>query len=603
MTGPFVPRKRILPELLSVLVVYGLICLGAYAFARSVLTGSPNFPDLYERLPAALLAVLPAALIVILGFRLRRFILDLRARRYGSRLRLRLSGLFLLIVAAASLPQGLFLIRLAVVAQSASSSREVREALSEGQALALAWYDEELGRIERAAAGLSREYAGREYAGREYTHIGKGASAEVLLEELRARDPRMEAIEFFDSGRSTDFAGPTSARLASPPAAPAAESAGHLLAATSSGGTRLIRYATPFGGLSPGKSKAFAVVSLRMPEGLDRAAASLGKAERTASFLVPFSAKWVSLLVLLYCFLVLPLLLIAALLGSSAADLVAEPLISLEDATRRVTAGEFGVRLIVKPGDETGRLVASFNRMLGEIERSRSDELRKEKIDAWKGIAQRLAHELKNPLTPIRLAAERVLKRWKTDSTLVAPIIEGSMLAIIKEVEGMDALLSDFRAFASLPEPQRDWAELAGLVADAIALYAASYPEVSFRLDGLPAGLTLRVDRAAMKRALGNLFANAIDAMEGRGEIEIAADLVKAADSRYCRLKIRDTGRGIPASLGEKVFLPYFTTKSAGTGLGLSIVERIISEHGGTIRFESEEGEGTTFYVDLPIDR
>ncbi|MGA2546225.1 MAG: ATP-binding protein [Rectinemataceae bacterium] len=598
MTGPFVPRKRILPELLSVLVVYGLICLGAYAFARSVLSGSPSFPDLYERLPAALLAVLPAALIVILGFRVRSFVMDLRARRYGSRLRLRLSGLFLLIVAAASLPQGLFLIRLAAVAQSASSSREVREALSEGQALALAWYDEELGRIERAAAGLPREYAGREYA-----RIGKSASAEILLEELRARDPRMEALEFFDGGRSTDFAGPGSARLASPPVAPAAESAGHLLAATSSGGTSLIRYATPFGGPGPGKSRAFAVLSLRMPEGLDRAAASLGKAERTASFLAPFSAKWVSLLVLLYCFLVLPLLLIAALLGSSAADLVAEPLISLEDATRRVTAGEFGVRLIVKPGDETGRLVASFNRMLGEIERSRSDELRREKIDAWKGIAQRLAHELKNPLTPIRLAAERVLKRWKTNSAQVAPIIEGSMLAIIKEVEGMDALLSDFRAFASLPEPQRDWAELAGLVADAVALYAASYPEVSFRLDGLPAGLTLRVDRAAMKRALGNLFANAIDAMEGRGEIEIAADLVKAADSRYCRLKIRDTGRGIPASLGEKVFLPYFTTKSEGTGLGLSIVERIVSEHGGTIRFESEEGEGTTFYVDLPIDR
>ena len=106
-----------------------------------------------------------------------------------------------------------------------------------------------------------------------------------------------------------------------------------------------------------------------------------------------------------------------------------------------------------------------------------------------------------------------------------------------------------------------------------------------------------------MKRALGNLFANAIDAMDGRGEIEIAADLVKAADSRYCRLKIRDTGRGIPASLGEKVFMPYFTTKSAGTGLGLSIVERIVAEHGGAIRFESEEGAGTTFYLDLPLDR
>jgi nitrogen fixation/metabolism regulation signal transduction histidine kinase len=589
MTGPHVPSRRSLPELLSVFIIYGLITLGAYVFAASTLSGAPIFPDLYERLPVALLAVLPAALLVFSIVRARSLIIDFRSRRYGSHLRLRLSGLFFLSVAAASLPQGLFLLRLARTAQSSSSSAEVREALSQGQALALAWYDDELGRVEGAAVELSRDIRGsRENAG-----------AAVLLVGLKARDPRMEALELFAGGRSVDFAGPGSARLASPPSPPASGSSGHLLAAFSSGDTNIVRYAVP---LDPGRG-LFAVLSLRMPEGLDSAAASLGKAARTADFLAPFSAKWANLLVLLYCFLVLPLLLVALLLGGAAADLVAEPLVSLEEATRRVAAGDFGVRLIVKPGDETGRLVASFNRMLGEIERSRSDELRKEKIDAWKDIAQRLAHELKNPLTPIRLAAERVLRRWKSDPALAAPIIEQSMLAIVKEVEDMDALLTDFRTFASLPEPQRDWAELSGLVADSVALYAASYPEVRFRLDSLTAGLSLRVDRAAMKRALGNLFANAIDAMDGRGEIEITADLVKAADSRYCRLKIRDTGRGIPSSLGEKVFMPYFTTKSAGTGLGLSIVERIVTEHGGAIRFESEEGAGTTFYVDLPLDR
>jgi two-component system, NtrC family, nitrogen regulation sensor histidine kinase NtrY len=590
MAPPFVPRRRVLPELLSVLIVYGLITIGSYAFARSVLSGSPNFPDLYERLPVALLALLPAALLVILALRLRSLARDLRARRYGSRLRLRLSGLFLFSVAIASIPQGLFLLRLASAAQASSASSELRAALSEGQALALAWYDEELGRIERAAASLAREHPGLRDQARE--------RAQGLLDELRTRDPRMEALELFDGTASSDYSGPASARLGSPPSPPGPESTGHLLAASSSGATNLVRYAVPFGG-----PRRFAVLSLRLPEGLDRAAAALGKAERTAVFLAPFSGKWLNLLVILYCFLVLPLLLTAALLGGLAADLVAEPLVSLEEATRRVAGGDFGVRLIVKPGDETGRLVASFNRMLGEIERSRSDELRKGKIDAWKDIAQRLAHELKNPLTPIRLTAERVLKRWESDPAQAAPIVAGSMLAIVKEVEGMDALLTDFRAFASLPEPQRDWTELETLISDSIALYAASYPEVRFSLRGLPAGLTLRVDRASIKRALGNLFANAIDAMDGQGEIEIAADLVKAADSRYCRLKIRDTGHGIPASLGEKVFMPYFTTKSAGTGLGLSIVERIIAEHGGGIRFESEEGAGATFYVDLPLDR
>jgi two-component system, NtrC family, nitrogen regulation sensor histidine kinase NtrY len=592
MAGPFAPRKRLLPDLVSVLVVYGLTALGALLYAQSVLSGAPDFPGLYERLPIALLAILPAALLLVLALRLRRLALDLRARRYGSRLRLRLSGFFALAIAAAAVPQGLFLLRIAHKAQASSSSAEVREALAEGRALALAWYDEELARVGRAAAELARDHPS---AG---TGEGKPPGAPALLAELKLRDPRMEALELFAGGRSAGFAGQADARLASPPTPPAPGSQGHLLAASSSGGTSLIRYAVPLG-----PEGAFAILSLRLPEGLDRAAASLSAASRTAGFLAPFSAKWAGLLALLYCFLALPLLLISLYLGLAAADLVAEPLVSLEEATRRVAAGDFGVRLIVKPGDETGRLVASFNRMLGEIERSRSDELRREKIDAWQDIARRLAHELKNPLTPIRLAAERVLKRWRSDPALAAPIIEGSMLAIVKEVEGMDALLGDFRAFASLPEPQRDWTELSTLVGDSVALYAASYPEVRFRLGGLPEGLTLRVDRAAMKRAIGNLIANSIDAMEGRGEVEISADLVKAADSRYCRLKVRDTGHGISAALGEKVFMPYFTTKSEGTGLGLSIVERIVSEHGGAIRFESDEGAGTTFYIDLPLDR
>jgi two-component system, NtrC family, nitrogen regulation sensor histidine kinase NtrY len=582
----FAHHRRILPEIISVLIVYGLCALGAYLFARSVLVEAPDFPGLYERLPAALLAVLPAALMVVLVIRARGLAADIRAKRYGSRLRLRLSGLFVLAIAAASLPQGLFLLRVADEAQASSSSARIRAALSAGEALALSWYDEELGRVERAAMALAGSSRG-------------AAEAGAALAMLKARDPRMEAVELFSGGRSASFAGPASARLSSPPPAP--ESGGHHLASSSTRNANLLRYIVPLGrraGAAP-----FAVLSLRLPAGLEESAASLGAAAREAEFLAPFSARWAGLLALLYCFLVLPLLLVAVLLGSAAADLVAEPLGSLEAATRRVAAGDFGVRLIVKPGDETGRLVASFNRMLDEIQRSRSDELRKEKIDAWRDIAQRLAHELKNPLTPIRLAAERVLRRWNVDPAQAAPIVEGSMLAIVKEVEGMDALLTDFRAFASLPEPERDWVELSALAADSVALFAASYPEVEFDLEGIPGGLRLRVDRAAMKRAIGNLIVNAIDAMDGRGRISIGGDLVKAADSRYCRLRIQDTGRGIPAELGGKVFAPYFTTKPSGTGLGLSIVERIVSEHGGSIRFESEEGAGTTFYLDLPLDR
>ncbi|HET7838163.1 MAG TPA: ATP-binding protein [Rectinemataceae bacterium] len=587
MAGPVAPRRRLFPDLLTITLIYVLVALGAYVLARQILGGAPDFPGLERQLPLAVLAILPLSLAIILVLRVRTLVIELRVGRYGSRLRAKLAALFLLTVAAASLPQGAFLLRLATRAQAASSSAEIRKALAAGNRLALAWYDEELSRIERAAAELP-------------VLDRKGAGAVQLLDALRGREPRMEALEVFERARSLDFAGAPSARLAAPPPAPTRGTQGTLLPASASGDASRIRYAAAW---SPGGSQGYTVLTLRLPESLGQTAELLGRASRTAELLAPFSARWSLLLGLLYAFLVLPLLFLAGLLGLAAADLVSEPLASLEDATRRVAAGDFGVRLIVKPGDETGHLVASFNRMLGEIERYRSDELRKEKIDAWKDIAQRLAHELKNPLTPIRLAAERVLRRWKLDQGKAASIIESSMLAIVKEVEGMDALLSDFRSFASLPEPQRYWVELRPIVEESIALYAASYPEVRFSVDGVAEGLSLRVDRAAVKRALGNLISNAIDAMEGAGEIEFTADLVKAADSRYCRLRVRDNGRGIPASVGDKVFVPYFTTKPEGTGLGLAIVERIVADHGGEIRFESEEGAGATFFVDLPLDR
>jgi nitrogen fixation/metabolism regulation signal transduction histidine kinase len=596
MQTPPTPPRRVFPDLVSVLAVYALVLLGTYVIARQILGQAPDFPNLERRLPVAVLAILPLSLTLLFFARVRDLFMDLRARRYGALLRLRLSLLFLLAVAAASIPQGLFLLRLAVRAQSSSASEEVRAALSSGTALALSWYDEELARLSRVAETVLSAKIAQASTSREAIAL---PPAKSLLDELRSREPAIEAVEIFTASKSVDFAGNASARLFGTIPALAPGSRGQFLPASASGGVNRIRFAVAW---RPSGREGIAVLTLRLPDNLERSAELLGRASATAELLVPFSHRWSELLSLLYAFLVLPLLLLAILLGLSAADLVAEPLSSLQDATRRVAEGDFGVRLIVKKGDETGRLIASFNRMLDDIQRSRSVELRKGKIDAWKDIAQRLAHELKNPLTPIRLAAERVLRRWKTDPAQAVEIIEGSMIAIVKEVEGMDALLSDFRAFASLPEPQRDWVEFRDLVEEAVALYSASYPDIVFSLEGIPAGLSLRIDRAAMKRALGNLLANSVDAMEGRGAIEIAADLVTAADSRYCRIRIRDSGKGIPASIGEKIFLPYFTTKSSGTGLGLSIVERIIADHGGEIRFESEEGAGATFFIDLPLE-
>jgi signal transduction histidine kinase len=140
------------------------------------------------------------------------------------------------------------------------------------------------------------------------------------------------------------------------------------------------------------------------------------------------------------------------------------------------------------------------------------------------------------------------------------------------------------------------------LVEEAISLYRNSYPEVQFITDAVQHDMYLRVDRRHINQVLSNLIVNSIDAMHGRGLIEIRTDLVKKQVCRYCRISIRDTGCGIPAENRPLIFTPYFTTKAAGTGLGLSIVERIVLDHSGAIWFDSAVGVGTTFYIDLPVD-
>lgn len=566
------------------LLIYALSALSVSIYALHTLRGAPALPDGADFLPLALLAAIPLALLVMFALRLRSLVIDLRKRRYGSQLRLRLLGLFLLAMAAASLPQGVILLRVAEEAQASAASQDIRRGLGEGISLVLGYYAEDVQRLEYMAKNDLALLAPR-------TVHDEPAK---VLRRLRMREPRIDSIEVFEGGASVAFAGDPQARLA---LVPVMGIAGPLPSSTQGGITRL-RYLLPHEGQG-----GAVVLSLRLPDNFEAEAAALSRGKAQAELLAPFSARWTGILGIFYALLVVPLLLAAAILGFAAADGITEPLVNLEAAMKRAAAGDFGVRVLAKPGDETGRLISSFNYMLAGMERYREGDLRQGKLDAWKDIAQRLAHELKNPLTPIRLSAERLLRLSTSDREKALSLIEPSMLAVIAEVEAMDALLQDFRSFASLPQPDRDWADLRCLVADSVAPYAASYPDVSFSWEGVGEGITLRADRAQLKRAFANIFANAVEAMGGRGRVEIGADLVKKADSRYCRLRISDDGPGMSQDVLAKIFLPYFTTREKGTGLGLAIVERVIADHGGSIRCESREGSGASFYIDLPFDQ
>jgi nitrogen fixation/metabolism regulation signal transduction histidine kinase len=278
------------------------------------------------------------------------------------------------------------------------------------------------------------------------------------------------------------------------------------------------------------------------------------------------------------------------------------PIAELTEATQRVAEGDFSIHILTRQGDELGLLIRSFNAMVQNLETSRNALLRAEKITVWQNMAQQLAHEIKNPLTPIKLSAERMLRRWRNEPERIGEILESSMLAIIQEVESLSNLLTEFRTLSRPAELSQIWTNLKEHLEETITPYRSSHPGVHFDTDHVEAGVSVKIEKRYLSQIITNLIINGIDAMSGQGFIEIRTDLVKKRDSRYCRLSIRDSGKGISEKEGPQIFTPYFTTKELGTGLGLPIVERIVNDHGGTIWFNSAVGLGTTFFIDLPLD-
>lgn len=224
--------------------------------------------------------------------------------------------------------------------------------------------------------------------------------------------------------------------------------------------------------------------------------------------------------------------------------------------------------------------------------------MRAQKIAAWREVARRLAHEIKNPLTPIQLSAQRIRKKYAERSSDLDETVEEGTAAIIGEVAGLKNLVDEFARFARLPAPNPVPTDMEGLVSSALAIYDTRNPSiriVPYCDPGLPLAL---LDQEQMKRVLVNLLDNAVEAMGGEGTVTISAR--RAASSGTIRLEVADDGPGISPEDRDRLFLPYFSTKRRGTGLGLAIVYRIVTDHMGRIRVEDNQPHGARFVIDLP---
>ncbi len=225
--------------------------------------------------------------------------------------------------------------------------------------------------------------------------------------------------------------------------------------------------------------------------------------------------------------------------------------------------------------------------------------IRAQKVAAWREVARRLAHEIKNPLTPIQLCAERLARHFQSAPPPTQALVEECTRTIVGEVESLKGLVDEFSQFARMPAPKRIPTDLAGLVADTMALYAGLFREVRLERVVPPSMPMVRLDPEQVRRVLINLVDNAIEAMERKGVVVVEVQYAPA--ERVARLVVADNGPGIPAAEREKLFMPYYSTKRRGSGLGLAIVRRIIAEHGGSIDVADNMPRGTRFTVELPM--
>jgi len=227
--------------------------------------------------------------------------------------------------------------------------------------------------------------------------------------------------------------------------------------------------------------------------------------------------------------------------------------------------------------------------------------IKTQKVAAWKEVAQGIAHEIKNPLTPIQLNTQRLKKKYYENREDFARVFDESINIITQEVEGMKDLLNEFLRFSRMPTPDPKPTSLHKIIDDILISYSEHDKKIQIKKNLDPNLAQLTIDSEQIRRVFINLFENATDAIDEGGAIQITTKILD--EKKWVRIEFSDNGAGISSVDREKLFLPHFTTKKRGTGLGLAIVNRIIIDHNGIIKVQDNYPKGTTFIIELPYSQ
>ena len=290
-------------------------------------------------------------------------------------------------------------------------------------------------------------------------------------------------------------------------------------------------------------------------------------------------------------------LLLAVVLSSWAAARVTRPVKELAHAAHDVAAGNWDTQVRAHSNDELGELANSFNRMTRDLVEQRERLVQSERVAAWRELARRLAHELKNPLFPLQLTVENLVRSREQDPQLFEETFRESAAALLSEIANLKNIVARFSEFSKMPQPHFQGVPLNVLVENLANTHKAQLEAAHIRCElDLGAPDPIAADPDLLHRAISNLILNAIEAMPKGGTLTLRTSETPSS----ARIEVSDTGSGLAPEESARLFTPYYTSKPQGTGLGLAMVQSIISDHGGRISVSSQPGQGTTFIIELP---
>ena len=293
-------------------------------------------------------------------------------------------------------------------------------------------------------------------------------------------------------------------------------------------------------------------------------------------------------------------LVISVFLGMLVARRITRPVEQLAVAADNVASGDWQQHVEVRSHDELGRLAGSFNAMTAELTAQRERLLQAERVAAWRELARRLAHELKNPLFPLQLTLESLIKAREVKSPDLDEIFTESTRTLQDEIDNLKTIVERFSDFSRMPAPEIQSISMEQILKAVAQLHAAQFKrpagEIKLVMDLAPGLPNAAADPTLIRRAIENLTLNAMDAMPNGGELTLRT----RAEGSAVVVEVGDTGEGLTPEECDRLFTPYYTTKKFGTGLGLAIVQSIVSDHHGRIFVHSEKGKGSIFRIELP---